>query len=90
MLRAFLLFYSTPLPASRPQATLAPVLLSAAESMMGAWRKGALHNLGGNDIREEFRKENKWPFSGEGNCAFRGPEVKEHRVFREQQIFPSK
>lgn len=60
---------------------------------MGAQRKGALHNLSGgegDDIREEFRKEDKWPFSGRGNCVFRGPEVKEHSVFGEQQIFQSK
>lgn len=77
-----------------PQVTLAPLLLSAAavaaESDMGAQRDSALHNLGESDIKEEFLKEDKWPFSSRGNCVFRGPGVKEHNVFREQQIFQSK
>ena len=35
----------------------------------------------GRDIRERLLEEDKWSLSGEGNCVFRDPELKEPSIF---------
>ena len=43
----------------------------------------------GRDIRERLLEDDKWSLSGEGNCVFRGPGVKEPSVLGVQPVFPS-